>query len=97
MGVEPTAARSARPATGFEDRGAHRDPATPVVAYRIPQLSEFVKRPRARRDVCAAKPPHKHLFVPSLRLDNLSLCVTIRDNMLLGRLYTARSVRTGGG
>ncbi|GEM_PF-4005199 len=30
MGVEPTAARSARPATGFEDRGAHRDPTTPV-------------------------------------------------------------------
>ena len=29
MGVEPTAARSARPATGFEDRGAHRDPTTP--------------------------------------------------------------------
>jgi hypothetical protein len=29
MGVEPTAARSARPATGFEDRGSHRAPTTP--------------------------------------------------------------------
>ena len=29
MGVEPTAARSARPATGFEDRGIHRDTTTP--------------------------------------------------------------------
>jgi len=43
MGVEPTAARSARPATGFEDRGAHRDPATPEPDYRIPQLADFVK------------------------------------------------------
>ena len=25
MGVEPTAARSARPATGFEDQGHHQD------------------------------------------------------------------------
>ncbi len=30
MGVEPTAARSARPATDFEDRGAHRDTITPT-------------------------------------------------------------------
>ncbi len=30
MGVEPTAACSAQPATGFEDRGAHRDTTTPV-------------------------------------------------------------------
>ncbi len=29
MGVEPTAARSARPATSFEDWGAHRDTTTP--------------------------------------------------------------------
>jgi hypothetical protein len=29
MGVEPTAARSARPATDFEDRGIHRDTTTP--------------------------------------------------------------------
>jgi len=29
MGVEPTAARSVRPATDFEDRGAHRGPTTP--------------------------------------------------------------------
>jgi hypothetical protein len=35
MGVEPTAARSARPATGFEDREAHRDSYTPTknIAY----------------------------------------------------------------
>ena len=31
MGVEPTAARSARPATDFEDRGAHRDTTTPRI------------------------------------------------------------------
>ena len=30
MGVEPTAARSARPATDFEDRGIHRDTTTPT-------------------------------------------------------------------
>lgn len=33
MGVEPTAARSARPATNFEDWGAHRDTATPICDY----------------------------------------------------------------
>ena len=32
MGVEPTAARSARPASGFEDRGSHRATTTPVRA-----------------------------------------------------------------
>ena len=30
MGVEPTAACSAQPATNFEDWGAHRDTITPV-------------------------------------------------------------------
>ena len=30
MGVEPTAACSAQPATSFEDWGAHRDATTPV-------------------------------------------------------------------
>jgi hypothetical protein len=34
MGVEPTAARSARPATGFEDRGSHRAPTTPTNVMR---------------------------------------------------------------
>ena len=29
MGVEPTAACSAQPATNFEDWGAHRDTTTP--------------------------------------------------------------------
>ena len=29
MGVEPTTARSARPVTGVEDRGIHRDTTTP--------------------------------------------------------------------
>ena len=29
MGVEPTAARSARPATGFEDQGTHQGTTTP--------------------------------------------------------------------
>ncbi len=31
MGVEPTAARSARPATDFEDRGTHRGTTTPLL------------------------------------------------------------------
>ncbi len=31
MGVEPTAARAVRPATGFEDREAHRDSYTPLL------------------------------------------------------------------
>ena len=37
MGVEPTAARSARPASGFEDRGSHRATTTPVrgQSYRV--------------------------------------------------------------
>ena len=30
MGVEPTAARCARPANGFEDRSIHRDTTTPT-------------------------------------------------------------------
>ena len=30
MGVEPTADTYAAPATGFEDRGAHRDTTTPT-------------------------------------------------------------------
>ena len=34
MGVEPTAARSARPATDFEDRGSHRAPTTPKNVMR---------------------------------------------------------------
>lgn len=38
MGVEPTAARSARPATDFEDRGAHRDPTTPALYKDTPIL-----------------------------------------------------------
>ena len=29
MGVEPTAACSAQPATGFEDQGIHQDTTTP--------------------------------------------------------------------
>ncbi len=32
MGVEPTAACSAQPATDFEDRGAHRDATTPTIS-----------------------------------------------------------------
>lgn len=35
MGVEPTAARSARPATGFEDQGTHRGTTTPVIERSI--------------------------------------------------------------
>ncbi len=33
MGVEPTAACSAQPATSFEDWGAHRDTTTPDHGY----------------------------------------------------------------
>lgn len=43
MGVEPTAARSVRPATGFEDRGAHRDPTTPADTYIISDMPDSVK------------------------------------------------------
>jgi hypothetical protein len=39
MGVEPTAARSVRPATDFEDRGAHRDPTTPQATVAYPDSS----------------------------------------------------------
>jgi hypothetical protein len=42
MGVEPTAARSARPATGFEDRGIHRDTTTPI--SRLPLYQAFWAR-----------------------------------------------------
>ena len=33
MGVEPTAACSAQPATNFEDWGAHRDTITPTYKF----------------------------------------------------------------
>lgn len=33
MGVEPTAADYASPATGVEDRGAHRDTCLPIKIY----------------------------------------------------------------
>ncbi len=33
MGVEPTAACSAQPATNFEDWGAHRDTITPTFKF----------------------------------------------------------------
>ena len=39
MGVEPTAARSARPATGFEDRGIHRDTTTPSTGHDYNQCN----------------------------------------------------------
>ena len=32
MGVEPTAARSARPATDFEDQGTHQGTTTPEIS-----------------------------------------------------------------
>ena len=35
MGVEPTAARSGRPATDFEDQGIHRDTTTPQLIRNI--------------------------------------------------------------
>jgi hypothetical protein len=42
MGVEPTAARSARPATGFEDRGAHRDTTTPLIKQKQQPVPDVV-------------------------------------------------------
>lgn len=33
MGVEPTADAYAAPATGFEDRGAHRDTSIPMEGH----------------------------------------------------------------
>ncbi len=35
MGVEPTAACSAQPATNFEDWGAHRDTTTPTHKFSV--------------------------------------------------------------
>jgi hypothetical protein len=40
MGVEPTAARSARPATDFEDRGTHRGTTTPLSIILINDRTE---------------------------------------------------------
>ena len=53
MGVEPTAARSARPATGFEDQGTHRDTTTPLL--NDPAL------PSGKADQLSSLP---HLSVP---------------------------------
>ena len=44
MGVEPTAARSARPATGFEDQGIHRDTTTPASVLTIAKMQTVGKR-----------------------------------------------------
>lgn len=43
MGVEPTAARSARPASDFEDRGSHRATTTPThaIILAIGQLGNW--------------------------------------------------------
>ena len=38
MGVEPTAACSAQPATNFEDWGAHRDTITPTFKFSAEML-----------------------------------------------------------
>ena len=35
MGVEPTAACAVQPATGFEDRGSHRAPTTPILSTSL--------------------------------------------------------------
>ena len=43
MGVEPTAARSARPATGFEDQGTHRDTTTPMLINHTLPASKAVE------------------------------------------------------
>lgn len=40
MGVEPTAACSAQPATDVEDQGAHRDTTTPKLIVQ-PSLQHF--------------------------------------------------------
>ncbi len=39
MGVEPTADVSATPATGFEDRDAHRDASAPMLVQYYPEKS----------------------------------------------------------
>ncbi len=39
MGVEPTAACSAQPATDFEDRGIHQDTSTPMNVVSIHRIS----------------------------------------------------------
>ncbi len=73
MGVEPTAARSARPATGFEDRGAHRDPTTPADTHIISDILDSVKgRVRAFQSSNALK-YHQHLILARGTLLPLSL------------------------
>ncbi len=52
MGVEPTAARSARPATGFEDRGIHRDTTTPI--DRLPLYQGFWSKQPERSSIWLA-------------------------------------------
>jgi hypothetical protein len=50
MGVEPTAARSARPATNFEDWGNHRATTTPIEDYsQKEQGVQCLPRPRPHR------------------------------------------------
>ncbi len=43
MGVEPTAACSAQPATGVEDQGIHRDTTTPTMFISLTHLSATPK------------------------------------------------------
>ncbi len=42
MGVEPTADVSATPATGFEDRDAHRDASAPTTPQYYPETGGLV-------------------------------------------------------
>ena len=50
MGVEPTADAYAAPATGFEDRGAHRDASTPIwVASILTQRPYIGQAERVKR------------------------------------------------
>lgn len=49
MGVEPTAACSAQPATSFEDWGAHRDTTTPTTSLtHSPLFAQKSKDDNAR-------------------------------------------------
>lgn len=59
MGVEPTAARSARPAANFEDWGIHRNSRTPV-----PQDNALVPVRQALRALPLPHFLHDDLIAP---------------------------------
>jgi hypothetical protein len=81
MGVEPTAARSARPASGFEDRGSHRATTTPVrgQSYRV--------LPRASSRLDLTVQPQHDIFCGAGRSNLKWLQRTIRSGLRQKRIF----------